>query len=56
MAKKSKTVPKAQREIYEKITALTDPFCLEHLNEGYRDQDKLAEFAFKEFYRIQKSS
>lgn len=34
-AGKSISVPKAQREIYEQLTALTDAFCGEHLNEGY---------------------
>ena len=28
-------VPKAQREIYEKLAALTDAFCDEHLNKEY---------------------
>jgi hypothetical protein len=28
------SVPKSQREIYERLTALTDAFCVEHLDEG----------------------
>jgi hypothetical protein len=36
-ASKSISVPKAQREIYERLTALTDAFCVEHLNEGYAE-------------------
>jgi len=32
---KSINVPKAQREIYEKLAVLTDAFCAEHLNKHY---------------------
>ena len=32
---KSPSVPKAQREIYEKLAVLTDAFCAEHLNKHY---------------------
>ena len=36
-ADKSTIIPKAQREIYERLTAWADEFCVEHLNDGYAE-------------------
>src|ERR671933_2916048 len=33
----SQSVPKSMQATYEAITALTDAFCREHLNEDYRE-------------------
>ena len=34
---RSTSVPKAMQATYDAITALTDAFCRDHLNEEYRD-------------------
>lgn len=39
--KKSYSVPRKMRETYETITALTDSFCQEKLNEEYADMCRL---------------
>ena len=33
----STSVPKSMQATYEAITALTDAFCRDHLNEDYRE-------------------
>ncbi|MCF6200490.1 MAG: DUF6398 domain-containing protein, partial [Hyphomicrobiaceae bacterium] len=40
--KKSTRVPKAQRETYDRLTALSDEFCQQHLHEDYAELARYA--------------